>query len=162
MRSKPTRVPFQVEVALGGQRIDEMGQAQIGIDLFDTPLGAIRVVDDAHRALFDLYVVEHDVVTRRSAGGVGGDKAKRRFGSLVVLRANVALLVNAGRLLFEPHREHRTLHNHALGVDLAAEQLTETDIEGEPVASLRSAPAPILQIDDLDVGEHDMRARHGR
>ena len=76
-----------VEIALGGERIDEMRQAQIGVDLLDAPLGAVLVIDDADRAVLDLYVVQHDVAARGGEGCASGDHPKRRLGVLLGTRA---------------------------------------------------------------------------
>ena len=65
----------------------------------------------------------------------------------------------AAGLRLEPHGEHRPLHDYALGVDLAAEHLAEAHVEREP-RHFQIGAGPVLRIDDLNVGEHDMRAWH--
>ena len=148
-----------IEIALGGQRIDEMRQAQIGVDLLDAPLGAVLVVDDADRAVLDPHVVQHDVAARGGEGGACGYHPKRRFGVLPRARTRIALPLHAAILMLEAHGEHRPLHDHALGIDLAAEHLAEAHIEREP-RHFEIGPGAVLRIDDLHIGEHDMRTRH--
>ena len=87
---------FQSKSPLAVSGSTRCGQAQIGIDLFDAPLGAVLVVDDADRAVLDLNVVEPDVAARGGKGGAGGDDAELRRGVLLRSRAGIALLLRAG------------------------------------------------------------------
>ena len=136
-----------------------MRQAQMGVDLLDAPLGAVLVIDDADRAILDLYVVQHDVAPRGGEGSTSGNHPERRLGVLLGSSTGIALLLHAAGLRLEADGEHRALHDHALGVDLTAEHLAEAHVKREP-RHFQIGAGPVLRIDDLDIGEHDMRAWH--
>ena len=136
-----------------------MRQAQMGVDLLDAPLGAILVIDDTDRAVLYLDVVQHDVAPSGGESCACGDHAEWSGGVPVWPLAGIALLLQAAGLGLEPHGEHRPLQHHALGVDLAAEHLAEAHVKREP-RHFQIGAGPVLRIDDLDIGEHDMRAWH--
>ena len=74
---------------------------------------------------------EPDVAARGGKGGAGGMTWSSAAACFSGAEPASPCCCVAG-LRLEPHGEHRALHDHALGIDLAAEQLAEADIEREP------------------------------
>ena len=87
------RYALPIEIALGGQGIDEMRQAERSIDVLDAPLVAAAVIDDAHRAILDADVVQHDVAARRATGGISHDEPHRRRSEIARRHTEIALLL---------------------------------------------------------------------
>src|SRR4029078_10655715 len=82
-----------VDLALGGQGIGDVGQAQRGVDMLDAALGTLIVVEDANRTILDADVVQSDVSLRPGLFGERtGDEVELIGGGVVVtLRRKTAL-----------------------------------------------------------------------
>ena len=133
-------LPF--EFALAGERLGQRRQAEGGGDVLHAAHGSLLVIEDVHRAILDADIPELDVAARlvvRLFGlGLSGLRFLRRLDAIA-----------------EADREHRLHQNHAMSVDLPAQQLAEAEIEHQPTDRKVHRPRLLLGIGEDGVADDD-------
>ena len=144
LETEVDRLLFPVELARSGEGRGERRQAESSGDVFDAPRGTFLVVNDVDGAVLDPHVPELDVAAGLGAGICG-------FGRFGLLWLPVVIA--------EAQRHHRPLQHDALGIDVTAHQLHQTDIDDQSRhGEVRRARAR-LGIDKGRVGDDDMGTR---
>ena len=146
-----------VELTAADQRVGDRRQADPRVDVLDAPLGACvrAVIDDDDGAVLDAHVLEMDIAALigRLAGHLG-------FGKADLVRLLVRAAPAQGScFVAETHGEHGMLQDHAPGIDPAAEQVGEIEIERELRHREVGRAGTRRGVGDLGVGDDDVGLR---